>query len=317
MKKKILLLIAIICLLTPKVSYASSVELLVEDYVELISNEIDEFSQWSNMPLSFKCLVTDKAGADRYLLYSIGNDSGYLLVDQIDSLCVRFANGIDPITLFNISNSPEQDWGIVVDSKAYVYENGAFSVVINDSIFIRIGNDGMPEDAFVINNSRTRDGAVCLPVPVYDQVGLCIPNAIAGLLRYHYNNGYSNLIGNGVSHAQLADDIASRMTLPGVNAYIAPAVRNYVVERGYSVIVTKVNNPTIQTLYDEVNAGRPVLLGFSDDFSGYSAPHMTVGCGAALLDGIYYSISCDGHEDYRVYQIWGAYNDTIFKIQLI
>ena len=77
-------------------------------------------------------------------------------------------------------------------------------------------------------------------------------------------------------------------------------------------------NPTISKVVNQIDNGRPCLVGFAVGEDSYSTVegHMTACFGYQYIGGAYQIILADGWENVLVYKTWTSYNDCVFTINL-
>ena len=108
-----------------------------------------------------------------------------------------------------------------------------------------------------------------------------------------------------------------------MNANIPSVYRAYVnglnldplpggIEYSYNVTAQNIWNPTVSQVIAEINAGRPVMLGYTVWTTG---PHMTVCTGIEYRSGSYYVTVASGHSTTPTERVWdSSVNDFICKV---
>lgn len=235
--------------------------------------------------------------------FKTDSDNGYLI--ELNGEVIEFAPTNDPFEFF------EQSDFYVESGKPYYtrkYHSYLCVAQIGNVDHYLDSNGNVLQTSSTIsfaNDSYSSTANVTIPVPIMMQGSSnCVDNATATLL-YYWDRNYSNLVYNFYS---TRDDIKSRRVNQQGNDYLTSVVKEYALSRGYFIQPSSKWNPTWSDYSSKINSGRPVLLGFA---SGYSAPHMTVGCGTFNFSGINYAVVVDGHNSTRVNKKWSSANDFI------
>jgi|LSQX01.1.fsa_nt_gb hypothetical protein len=184
------------------------------------------------------------------------------------------------------------------------YYKGAFLIAYGDKCY-SLNNDGSILQEYEATNTTTlANEMITHPVPVINQGSAnCVDHAVATLLLYWHQSGYSNLV---PSFTNTREQIRVLRINNGGNNALAGVIRTYASTQGYNIYPAGSWNPSWTYYRGRIIAGKVSLLGFA---SVYGAPHMTVGAGYATISGINYSVVCDGHSSMRVYKVWSSDND--------
>lgn len=153
----------------------------------------------------------------------------------------------------------------------------------------------------------------------------CIAAAVSNILWYYGKHGYTDLISNR-TFTQVKNDISvlfnssSLFTNPGFrNANIPKVIYTYVKQKNryYSSTSNVISLPTINTVINQIDSGRPCLVGFAAG-SVYSQTegHMTACFGYQYIGGAYQVALADGHSSSIVYKTWTKYNDYVITVEL-
>ena len=159
---------------------------------------------------------------------------------------------------------------------------------------------------------------------------LCIPCAITNVASFWCVS--ENLTQFGCETSQQLETRAAEvhvaMALAGsasANAHIQAGYNNFShTENGQTYTLNSLNCWASQNAFDwnsivsEINAGRPVMLGFANVQGSPYQGHMTVCVGYAVSGGTRYVFLSDAHQGGYVRQPFSeAYNDFIAKVNLV
>lgn len=159
----------------------------------------------------------------------------------------------------------------------------------------------------------------------------CIPCAITNVAAYWSVNGYPQF---GCTTASAQETVAVRvrdaMDISGSSGANDNITDGFSVFQHNTGLVTYGLDATnywqddrtfdFQDIVTEIDAGRPLLLGFAlTADSPYNEPHMTACAGYEISGSIQYVFISDAHKSYldkAVFNLW-TYNDFIAKVSII
>ncbi|MBQ4068558.1 MAG: C39 family peptidase [Lachnospiraceae bacterium] len=151
----------------------------------------------------------------------------------------------------------------------------------------------------------------------------CIVTALANVLWYWGNNdyGYLNLdITFGKMQREIRDLFREINSDSFRNNDVPEVLYTYVKSKNryYSSTSNVFWNPTISKVVNQIDNGKPCLVGFAAGENSYSEVegHMTACFGYQNIGGAYQIVLADGHSASLVYKTWTSYNDCVITINL-
>ncbi len=246
------------------------------------------------------------------LMYYDGDEYiGYTIWDSVNNALCEISKSYPSYVVY-MQNNPE------IEDAAYVYSNGNYSIVTEDTI-VYLDEFGNEYDMSESNTSTY--GLLPNVNPQLQGSNNCIVAAVANLFYYWSQHGYSQLNYRN-SYAGMKSQIDSLFDGYYANNSIPSVASRYVRECGLSNTVTSnvYWDPSISRVTNEIDAGRPCLVGFAAG-SSYSSTvgHMTMCCGYECYNGYQYIIAVvDGHNVDVVYKNWSyTYNDCVITVQIV
>lgn len=214
------------------------------------------------------------------------------------------------------------DYGVVNGNNVVFQNSGTRSLyelsALNQSIHISDARTIFVTTNLALNSVRSVSG-----FEYYLQNNRnCVIAAMAHIITF-WGGSCPNLcnVTNQATFNSLMDTLTTYATQNGgvgVNASIPPTFQAYVNGIGsssysYTVSAENIWNPTISQLIVQINAGRPVMLGYSawDE----SSSHMTVCTNVEYRSKSYYLTLATGHSVSPVERIWDtSINDFICRV---
>ena len=274
------------------------------------------------------------------LMYELQNEKtvGYMIIDPYRNLVLEFsAADQNPYSKIAV---PADDESAASCKRVYTYADYGVSISGNKIQFLLGG-----ERSVVVESRRSAyastanmaAGTAAVPVISTNTVSgftyylqnsrNCVAAAMAHMITF-WNRFCPSLcnVTNQTSFNALMDSLTAygnNYGGIGVNANIPSVYQAYVngliidplpggIEYSYSVTAQNIWNPTVSQVIAEINAGRPVMLGYTQ---WVSAPHMTVCTGIEYRSGSYYVTVASGHSTSPTEKIWdSSVNDFICRV---
>ena len=274
------------------------------------------------------------------LLYELKTDRtvGYMIINPYSNVVLEFAatneNPYSKIpsaaSIGNMEDSKRvytySDYGISTgtDSVRFLL-GGEQTVAAQLARNIQVAGTGASAAVSALPAAATR--AVSGFTYYLQNTRNCVAAAMAHVITF-WNQSCPSLcnVTNQSSFNSLMDTLTtygSNYGGIGVNANIPSVYRAYVnglnldplpggIEYSYNVTAQNIWNPTVSQVIAEINAGRPVMLGYTVWTTG---PHMTVCTGIEYRSGSYYVTVASGHSTTPTERVWdSSVNDFICKV---
>ena len=174
----------------------------------------------------------------------------------------------------------------------------------------------------IVNPTETVPFSVLPNVtPQLQQNDNCIVAALANVMYYWSNNGYTAL--NYMSSFEaIKQAISSLFNNSYANNSVPSVAEGYVKSccSSWSVVSNAIWQPSISDYTYEIDRGYPCMVGFAAAPGSYSESvgHMTMGCGYIMQNSNTYLLAlADGHSSSIVYKLWSSvYNDCIITVNI-
>ena len=252
-------------------------------------------------------IVSPYGETELVLFLSGETEVGYAIL--VDSLVVEFAESLSPFS------------SVVLDeNESYYYDFATYSKINNMESVSSFSRKSFSEE--ITTESRGicyNVGAVQLPnfSPQLQNSHNCIVAALANVMWYWGSNGYSSLV-YGKTFEQVKDGLDWYFSGVYANAIVPLVADAYAGANGNIDFFGYTDwSPTFGTVYDEINAGRPCMVGYAAG-SDYSATvgHMTMCYGYVFtMNLVAYVRLADGHSSSMVTKIWSSYNDCVITLE--
>ena len=290
-------------------TYANEVSLPISvknclDELILIEETLADFDNYSYFEKNELVNWQNEEQYDLYMLYD-DNYIGYLIWDNYSNFIYEISRGIPVYMEYN---------DIDVD---YIYDNGNYYIQENNNIYAldEYGNIINNVDSFGVSTRGIIGGVDHQLQGSY----YCIPTALANVLYYWSNNGYSALNYKSSFQAMQTDITALFYGQQTNNNIVPRVVRNYVASYSSQITANAYVHWVSSAEYvkAEIDAGRPCMVGFAAGEGSYSTieGHMTMCFGYIQTSSYCMLVLGDGHQTYDVYRVWNpAYNDCVISI---
>lgn len=212
-------------------------------------------------------------------------------------------------------------------SEIYYYDFSCYSVITEEeagqlsAARLPLENNSDTSMNLRFNPSQNHSGVIS-GFPHYVQLSgdNCIATALSNVLWYWSLNGYSSLSSGCTSFYTMQDSIQNLFNNYFANNAVLSVANSYGSTHGAVSFTGGANwNPLITTVYLEILAGYPCLVGFAAG-SVYSplVGHMTACYGFNYVGSTqsFYMLLADGHYSYQVSRLWTSYNDCVIKLRI-
>lgn len=249
-----------------------------------------------------------------YELQMFYNDTeyiGYIIWDKVNNVICEISLNYPSYIIFMQTKD-------ITNAECY-YDSGIY-YVIYDGIISYLDEFGNVYN--IVNPTETVPFSVLPNVtPQLQQNDNCIVAALANVMYYWSNNGYTAL--NYMSSFEaIKQAISSLFNNSYANNSVPSVAEGYVKSccSSWSVVSNVIWQPSISDYTYEIDRGYPCMVGFAAAPGSYSESvgHMTMGCGYIMQNSNTYLLAlADGHSSSIVYKLWSSvYNDCIITVNI-
>lgn len=315
--KKLFLCIAAICICGSSMNvFAANVSMnnKFDNMVETLKNAQFNNADWKNSDFAVdKMLSKEMFNSEAYIIKVDDGEKGVIITDKEYNIIAFSEN--------NVSLDDES-----VDIILSMIEKADTKTSRNNSTSY----------AYVSGNFGTK--VLSGLSPQLQNSDNCVVTAASNVLWYYGNNGYPELISSyswDRVKKKVKDAYIDIYTLingvepnPVVYAFqnnnTPIALSQYLRKKNLSTsaINSSVHwNPSYTILKNEIDAGRPCMLGYignnTVEGSPFNGNHMTMACGYTTLQNKFYAYVAYGHQVAPMYYLWDtSYNDCVITIRM-
>ncbi len=257
--------------------------------VDEVAAENDLFTQWAGA----SAFINREYSTDDVTMYDVvdarGNGKGYYLVDASGKLLS-----------YSLNEEPDE-----------------FALDYISSYRAGNSDDAAPYAPTRYSNYNVLGGLS----PQLQGTSNCIVAAASNVMWYYSHNGYSFLTGTN-TWATVKSMMAYCYSSAGgnTNNNSPTAISQYVYINGptHSVSVSVNWYPDVDLLLDEIDAGRPMMLGYAagSPFS-QTLGHMTMACGYQWMNYNWYAYVVTGYSTGPSFYVWDDnINDCIITVKM-